>query len=162
MFSPSPVPFSDLSRAFGQNDIEDFEFHIARVARGWGGAEADDLLAFLRANPGKTTRDWKGKGPSVPSDPLPGEKPWHRLKLLEVREIATKAFARDLPKNVRQAAARDKTGLIWNPLARKYRHRLPSDPPVEGRGAGKVNRSASPGPAAVTRRNAKVQNAIEF
>lgn len=122
---------TDLSRAFGQNDIEDFEMHIARLIRGRPDDEGEELRTFLLANPGMTVRDWKGKGPSVPFDAEPGEKLWHRLKRAEVRDAATRAFARELPRNLRQAAARD-PGLIWNHLARKYRKRLPSDPQPVG------------------------------
>lgn len=117
---------TDLSHAFGQNDIEDFDRHIARLLRGRNDAEREELQHFLRANPGMTVRDWKGKGPSIPLDPEPREKPWHQLRQVDVREAATTAFARELPRNLRQAAARDPS-LIWSPLG-KYRLRLPTDP----------------------------------
>lgn len=119
---PSPSP-GEVSAS----DLADFEAHIARLA-GWRSEpDRSDLARFLRANPGKTVRDWKGKGPSTPPEPQRWEQSWSRLKATEVRQSAVSAFARDLPHNVRQAAARD-PGLIWNPLARKYRLRLPSDP----------------------------------
>lgn len=118
--------------AFGQNDIADFDQHIAALTAGRSEPDRSDLERFLRANPGMTVRDWKGTGPSVPLEAEAWDKPWHRLKADEVRRDAVRSFARELPQNLRQAAARD-TGLIWNELARKYRLRLPSDPrpPVE-------------------------------
>ena len=126
---------TDLSPAFRSNDIEDFEAHIASLLRGREGAERADLNHFLRANPGLTVRDWKGKGPSMPMDAEPWEKPWHRLPAAEVKAEAVRWFARELPRNLRQAAARH-PGLIWNELGRKYRHRLPSDPPPPEGGGG--------------------------
>ena len=124
---------TDYSRAFGQNDIDDFEAHIAHLLRGRSGDDREKLERFLRANPGMTVRDWKGTGPSTLPDPLPGEKPWHRLNPAEVATEAVRWFARELPRNLRQAAARH-PGLIWNRLARKYRARAPGDPP-RGRGS---------------------------
>lgn len=109
------------------NDVADRDAHIARVASQWPEPERSELSGFLRANPGMTVRDWKGKGPSIPIDARPGEAAWPKLPIQAVREAAASAVARDLPCNVRQAAARD-PALIWNPLARKYRLRLPSDP----------------------------------
>lgn len=118
-----------------QNDLADREAYITRVV---GGRDNDPEFAklpdYLRANPGHTVRDYKGLGPVVPDEAEMGEKPWHRLGAEEVREAAVTASARDLPRNVRQAAARD-PGLIWNPLARKYRLRQPGDPQAEGVGA---------------------------
>lgn len=108
-------------------DIVDFEAYVARQTRGWAEPVRTQLEAFLRAAPGLSVADWKGKGLSAPLDAAPRETPWARLKLAEMREEATSTIARDLPRNVRQAAGRD-PGLIWNPLARKYRLRLPSDP----------------------------------
>lgn len=125
-FFPSPVP-SGLSSASAANDAADFERHIASLMADRPEADRIALERFLRANPGMTVRDWKGKGPSVPMGANNWDKPWHRLRTADVREEATRAFARELPQNVRQAAARDR-GLIWNDLARKYRLRLPSDP----------------------------------
>jgi len=116
------------------NDIADQEAHIARLVAGRAGdPDFAKLPDYLRANPGHTVRDYKGMGPVVPVEAEPGEKPWRKLSAAEVRNAAVAASARDLPRNVRQAAARD-PGLIWNPLARKYRLRLPSDPSAEGRG----------------------------
>lgn len=116
------------------NDKQDFESHLASLLCGWEEPERSELEGFLRANPGMTVRDWKGLGPSVPVEAEQWEKPWHRLKPEEVRAEAVRRFARELPRNVRQAAARD-PALIWNDLAHKYRRRLPSDPPFAGRGA---------------------------
>lgn len=111
-----------------QNDLADRETHIARVVSGRHcDPDFAGLADFLRANPGRTVRDYKGKGPSVPPEPRPWEKAWPDLKPEEARSAAIAASARDLPQNVRQAAARD-PALIWNPLARKYRLRLSSDP----------------------------------
>lgn len=110
------------------NDIEDREAHIARVVAGRDSQpDFADLPDYLRRNPGHTVRDYKGKGPVVPIAAEPREKHWQKLKADEVRATATTQSARDLPRNVRQAAARD-PGLIWNPLARKYRLSLPTDP----------------------------------
>lgn len=117
---------TDLSRAYGLNDIEDFEAHIARLLEGRCEEDRASLNRFLRANPGMTVRDWKGKGPSTPFDAEPWEKPWHRLPSDQVRAEAVQHFARDLPRNLRQAAARH-PGLVWNPLARKYRERREGD-----------------------------------
>jgi hypothetical protein len=128
----SPLfPTSDPSPA----DLADREAFIERLCSWHSEPDRSHLARFLRANPGMTVRDWKGKGPVVPAEPVLGEKPWHRLKPEQVRHDAIRATARDLPRNVRQAAARD-PGLIWNPLARKYRLRLPSEPAgEEGKGA---------------------------
>lgn len=115
------------------NDQNDFEAHITRLLRGRCEEDRESLNRFLRANPGMTVGDWKGKGPVIPADAEAWEKPWHRLKASEVHEQASRYFARELPRNLRQAAARD-PAMIWNPLARKYRLRLPSDPQPEGGG----------------------------
>ena len=117
----------DLSLAYGRNDIADFEQHIASQIAGRPEPDRSDLEAFLRRNPGMTVRDWKGLGPSIPLDAEGWEKPWHRLPSAEVKREAVREFARELPRNLRQAAARH-PDLIWNPLARKYRVRQPSDP----------------------------------
>lgn len=106
---------------FNTNDEAD------RDASQWPEPERSELARFLRSNPGMTVRDWKGKGPTLPHDAAPGEAHWAKLSASEVRDAAANAFARDLPRNVRQAAGRD-PALIWNPLARKYRRRLPTDP----------------------------------
>ncbi len=144
----------DLSRAFGQNDIEDFERQIARATRGRTDEEAQEVRSYLLANPGQTVRDYKGKGPTIPSDRQVGEKHWTKLRRADVQAAATTAFARDLPHNIRQAAASD-PGLIWNNLARKYRKRLPSDPPGGGH---ESYRLGSEEPAAVTRIHAIPKN----
>ena len=120
----------DLTRAFGLNEIEDFDAHIGSLIEFRREPDRSELERFLRANPGKTVRDWKGTGPSTPPAATRWETPWHRLRTSEVREAATRSFARELAQNVRRAASRD-PGLIWNPLARKYRLRLPTDPPME-------------------------------
>jgi len=115
------------------NDITDFEAHIAFLLSGRVEPDRSELERFLRANPGLTVGDWKGSGPVVPADAQRWEKPWRLLPSDAVKEEAARHFARELPRNLRQAAARD-PGLIWNPLARKYRLRTPADPPAEGRG----------------------------
>lgn len=111
---------------YSANDIADFEAHISRLLAGRCEEDRRSLNSFLRANPGMTVRDWKGKGPVVPPDPASWEKSWRQVKA-QARREAVNQFARELPRNLRQAAARD-PALIWNPLARKYRLRLPSDP----------------------------------
>lgn len=124
------------------NDIEDREAHIIRVVAGRDShPDFADLPDYLRANPGHTVRDFKGKGPVVPDEAEFGETSWDKLKAAEVRATAIDASARDLPRNVRQAAARDPS-LIWNPLARKYRVRLPSDP--QPMGGGHETKTPSP------------------
>ena len=122
---------TNLNRAYGLNDIDDFEAHIAHLLEGRCEEDRDSLERFLRANPGMTLRDWKGKGPSIPVDAAPWEKPWHKLRGDEVAQEAVRWFARELPRNLRQAAARH-PGLIWNPVARKYRRRCAGDPDREG------------------------------
>jgi len=122
--APHFAPPADPSPA----DLADFEAYIAHQLRGWGEVERADLEAYLRRFPGHSVGDWKAKGLTCPLDAEPHAKPWWKLKPAEVREAGTRTIARDLPRNVRQAAGRD-PGLIWNPLARKYRLRLPSDPP---------------------------------
>lgn len=114
-------------------DLADFEQYIACQLRGWGEPERADLEAYLRRFPGHSVADWKGKGVCPPLDAAPYHRPWSKLKAEEVRAAATRTIARDLPRNIRQAAARDRA-LIWNAYARKYRLRLPGDPQPEGRG----------------------------
>jgi hypothetical protein len=122
-------------------DLADFEQYISGQLRGWGEPERSDLEAYLRRFPGHSVADWKAKSVCPPLDAEPHHLPWWKLKAEEVREVATRTIARDLPRNIRQAASRH-PDLIWNPLARKYRQRLPSDPPVRGGwGAGKVKRT---------------------
>jgi hypothetical protein len=115
------------------NDIDDFEAHIASLLAGRVEPDRSDLERYLRANPGMTVGDWKGLGPVVPPDAQRWERPWKRLKPDEVKAEAVRHFARELPRNLRQAAAHH-PGLIWNALARKYRPRLASDPAADGRG----------------------------
>lgn len=121
--SPVFAPPADPSAA----DLADFEQYIAHQLRGWGEPERSGLEAYLRRFPGHSVADWKAKGLSRPMDAEPHHKPWWKLDAEEVREAATRTIARDLPRNVRQAAARD-TGLIWNAYARKYRLRTDGDP----------------------------------
>lgn len=123
------------------NDERDFEAHIASLAAHMAEPDRSNLERYLRANPGNTARDWDGKGPSLPPEAEPWEEPWNRLNAGDVRSEAVRYFARELPQNLRQAAARD-PGLIWNNLARKYRERLPSDPPADGRGPEKFDVAA--------------------
>jgi hypothetical protein len=141
---PAPVfvPPADPSAA----DLADFEQYIADQLRGRGETECADLEAYLRRFPGHSVADWKGKSMCPPLDAAPYHRPWSKLKAEEVREAATRAIARDLPRNVRQAAGRD-PALIWNEYARKYRLRMPGDPPAETPGVSKVKRSTEPGPA---------------
>jgi hypothetical protein len=113
--------------------VADFEQYIAYQLQGWAETERPDLEAYLRRFPGHSVADWKAKGPTSPLDAAPYDTPWSKLPVAEVHEAATRTIARDLPRNVRQAAARDRS-LIWNLLARKYRLRLPGDPPHEGGG----------------------------
>jgi hypothetical protein len=140
------------------DDSADFEEFIAAQLGGRTGEERADLERYLRALPGATVREWKGKGDLWHlSGPEPDQRPWHKLKAREVRALATRNPARTLPHNVRQSAARD-PGLVWNPLARRYRLRASATPApapaterhVEGAGASKVPDPASSRPA-VTR-----------
>jgi hypothetical protein len=109
-------------------DLADFEAFIAAQTDHMREPDRSDCHSYLRAHPGHSIRDWKGKSASCL---LPGatrdEKPWQSLKPVVVREAATSDLARHLPHNVRQAAAHDPE-LVWNPLARKYRLRQPGDP----------------------------------
>lgn len=109
------------------NDLADFEMFIAGQIANFHEPDRSDLECYLRAHPGHSLRDWKGKSAVHLSGAAIGEKPWSSLKPVAVRELATGRLARDLPLNVRQAAARDPE-LVWNPLARKYRLRVPGDP----------------------------------
>lgn len=118
---------TDLTLAYGRNDIDDFEQHIASQVNGRAEPDRSELKAFLRRHPGMTVRDWKGLGPSIPLDAAEWEKPWRRLSSAEVKREAVRAFARELPRNLRQAAARH-PDLMWNALGRKYRVRQPDDP----------------------------------
>lgn len=94
-------------------------------------SSSDDNAAmekWLAANPALTVRDWKGKGFTefAPFDPhyvAPGEKPFQDLtkrELAKMRWHATSTKARFLPKNLRQAAARDPL-LEWDEVQREYR-----------------------------------------
>lgn len=82
----------------------------------------DNLTAYLTANPGKTARDYKGKdtAPFDKSRVALGEKPFDRLDRDHVRCRADGVPARLLPRNVRQAAARDE-GMAWCEATRAYR-----------------------------------------
>ncbi len=121
--SPVFPPPVDPSQA----DKDDFEEHIITQLGNRTGDDRAEIEAYLRRFPGHTVADWKAKGLPHPFDAEPSEKAWSKLKTVEVRQAATRTIARNLPRNIRQAASRDR-GLIWNPLARKYRLRLPSDP----------------------------------
>lgn len=112
-------------------DLNDFEAWVQWASKGFTGPSYDGLADWLRAVPGRTVRDWKGKGPSQPWPANDWDTPWHKLKPNEYREQAVRHLARELPQNVRQAAAHDPM-LVWNDYGRKYRWRLPSDPPAEG------------------------------
>lgn len=82
----------------------------------------NSITAYLAANPGKTVRDYKGKD-TAPFDKFyapPGEVPFDRLDRDHVRYRADGIPARLLPRNVRQAAARDE-GMFWDEAARAYR-----------------------------------------
>ena len=86
-----------------------------------------ELERYLAANPGMTTRDYKGKGfnefaPFEKDFVRPNEEPWQSLDREEVRRQATSGKARYLPRNVRQAASRD-PGLEWDAQALAYRLR---------------------------------------
>lgn len=76
---------------------------------------------FFSANPGKTLRDYKGKdtAPFDKSHVAPGEKPFDRLDRDHVRLSADGVPARLLPRNIRQAAGRDK-GMRWDEATRSY------------------------------------------
>ena len=85
---------TDLTLAYGRNDIDDFEQHIASQIEGRVEPDRSDLEAFLRRNPGMTVRDWKGLGPSTPFEAQSWEKPWDRLTADEVKREAVREFAR--------------------------------------------------------------------
>lgn len=113
-------------------DLADFEAFIDAALRGRTGAERLDLEQYLRSHPGHTVRDWKGKGdPHFLCPDETDEPSWDRLNTAQVQEVATREVARNLPRNVRQAAARDAC-LIWSSLARRYRFRRWDDPEPEG------------------------------
>ncbi len=118
--NPSPVE---------QANLADLEEYITRQIDNMAEPDRSDFANYLRTHPGHSMRDWKGKsvGRFLCGAAL-GEKLWSTLKPLAVRQQATRELARQLPLNVRQAAARDPE-LVWNPLARKYRLRVPGDPP---------------------------------
>jgi len=89
------------------------------------GPAGDDpaaLAAYLAANPGKTPRDYKGKGGFV-FDKYhvgPNELPFDRLDRDHVRCRVDGVPARYLPRNLRQAAGRD-PALAWDEATRAYR-----------------------------------------
>lgn len=112
--------------------------------------ENERMRAWLDANPAMTVRDWKGKGftefsPFDPHYVAPGEKPFDKLtkrELAEMRALATSTKARFMPKNYRQAAARDPE-LVWDEARREYQLRSPppsksetDDQPRTGGGSG--------------------------
>ena len=125
--APFPIPVFEPPCDPSPADIADFEEFVSRSIAWRQEPERGDLERYLRRFPGHSVRDWKGKGLPCPLDADERERPWRRLKAAEVQIEATKCISRELPRNLRQAAARD-PALIWNPLARKYRLRLPSDP----------------------------------
>lgn len=110
-----------------QADHADLEDYIARQIAGMATPDRASLGAYLRANPGHSMRDWKGKSIGHLFGATPGEPDWASLRPDTVRIEATAAPARYLSRPMRQAAARNKA-LVWNPLARKYRLRVPGDP----------------------------------
>lgn len=110
-----------------QHDLADFEAFIAGSIAHLSEPDRSDCEGYLRAYPGKSMRDWKGKSAAYLPAREYDQKPWQSLKPGMVRDMATSRLARDLPHNVRQAAAHDPE-LVWNPLARKYRQRQPGDP----------------------------------
>lgn len=110
-----------------QADLADFEAFIAGSIAHLREPDRSDCEGYLRAYPGKSIRDWKGKSAGYLLGREHDQKPWQSLKPGFVRDMATSRLARDLPHNVRQAAAHDPE-LVWNPLARKYRLRQPGDP----------------------------------
>ncbi|NYD91633.1 hypothetical protein [Sphingomonas melonis] len=85
-------------------------------------SSTNELNAYLTANPGKTPRDYKGKdtAPFDNSHVAPGEKPFDLLDRDHVRLRADGVPARLLPRNIRQAAGRDK-GMRWDEATRSYR-----------------------------------------
>lgn len=133
-------------------DRTDFDAYIAGQLRGWTDPNRGEVEAFLRAHPGSSVRDWKGKGHEAPAPASEDEAAWASLDPNEVRDRATATVARLLTRNIRQAAGRDPS-LIWNPLARKYRLRLASeearDGPEQDGGAGRA--AATPYGAAEAR-----------
>ena len=110
-----------------QHDIADFEAFITGSIVHLQEPDRSDCEHYLRAHPGHSLRDWKGKSAPYLPPATVDEKPWSVLKPQMVRDMATSRLARDLPHNIRQAAAHDPE-LAWNPLARKYRLRQPDDP----------------------------------
>lgn len=108
-------------------NLADFEAFIAAQIAHMHDPDRSDFERYLRAHPGHSMRDWKGKSAPFLPPATVDERPWSTLKPVMVREMATSALACHLPHNVRQAAAHDPE-LVWNPLARKYRLRQPGDP----------------------------------
>ncbi len=118
---------NDTTLQSDQHDIADHEAYIVGQTAHMREPDRSDCRRYLRANPGHSIREWKGKPASYLSGAAVDDKPWQSLKPAEVRQMATSRLARDLPHNISQAAARD-PALVWNPLARKYRLRQPGDP----------------------------------
>lgn len=141
-------------------DLDDFEAYVARQTHGREGPEFADLEAYLRAFPGRSVRDWKGKGLPSPRDAKVWEKPWQKLDPNEVRDAAVRSIARDLPRNIRQGAAHH-PDLVWNKFARKYRLRVPTDPAPMGGGI-ESSCMAGDGPAPKSTALSKVQIPHEF
>lgn len=132
--------------AASPGDLDDFEAFIAEALRGRTGTERAEVERYLRDHPGEDIRDWKGKCDRwhLPQA-KPEEQPWETLSLAHVRALATRELARRLPRNIRQAAARDPC-LIWNELARRYRLKRPDD--CDGEGEQNVPEPSRHGPAA--------------
>lgn len=132
-----------------QADRADFEAYIAAELRGRSGEERADAEAYLRTHPGMSIRDWKAKGYPM-SLGEPGEDEWADLDADQVRAAATRQPARLLARNVRQAAGRDPS-LVWNPLARRYRRRLPGEERCAGIGQGGDTGPLAPAPYGLSR-----------
>ena len=107
-------------------DTGDFKQWVEAQVAACRPEDQDDVRRYLRANPGHTLREWKGKGDPNLLAAQPGEIPWKRLAPADVRLIATTTVARCLPQNVRQAAAHD-PALIFNKLAKKYRFKTAAE-----------------------------------
>lgn len=126
-------------------DRADFDAYVASQLNGWTDPLRAEVEGFLRAYPGSSVRDWKGKGCDAPMPAQADEAAWLDLDPNEVRHRAIATVARLLTRNIRQAAGRDPS-LIWNPLARKYRLRLASEDgrADAGQGEGTGRDAATP------------------
>jgi hypothetical protein len=114
-------------------DVADFKAWVEHQVASCTPDEQAQFERYLRAFPGRSWRDYKGKGdPCFPAPTQHGERPWRKLRPDDVRALAVTTLARDLPRNYRQAASHDRA-LIFNELARKYRYR--TDEELEAGGA---------------------------